>query len=262
MFDPLTEDVCVTLADAPSCEHCHPLRRDTNVLVLARLAELRWISSVNLRLAVLSMMYLGSNIVCVILNVADNDCYPCEEAAVSPEVFHRFEFSATFLFSLVSTFSLVYSPERSFSSPLLLRALLFCNVGATYIAAALVYLNVERFEIAAHNLEYSTELTMALFDLMLLRAMLDGSRSRRLVIGSVVVATGVAVAQLAIYNLRLPWTGERAAHFLEFSFGGGASAGIELRILVRCGLRRLRTSCLGRPPHDHTPQGSLAECLV
>jgi len=56
------------------CEHCQPLRRDTNVLVLQRLTELRGISSINLALAIGSVMYLGITLVCAVLNGYDNDC--------------------------------------------------------------------------------------------------------------------------------------------------------------------------------------------
>ena len=40
--------------DPKDCEHCQPLRRDSNVLVLARVADLRQIAGVNLALAILS----------------------------------------------------------------------------------------------------------------------------------------------------------------------------------------------------------------
>ena len=39
------------------CEHCRPLRRDTNVLVLARLSELRGISAANFVLALFSAQF-------------------------------------------------------------------------------------------------------------------------------------------------------------------------------------------------------------
>ena len=80
--------------DPKDCEHCQPLRRDSNVLVLARVADLRQIAGVNLALAILSTLYLGVNLVCFVLNTYDNDCYPCPEAATSDRTFHRLEFRA------------------------------------------------------------------------------------------------------------------------------------------------------------------------
>ena len=204
--------------EACTSEHCHPLRRDTNVLVLARLDELRAISTINLCLAVASTMYLSSNMCLAILNMYDNECYPCPEAAVRPDFFHRFEFTAAFLFSVVSTLSLVFSPERRFDSPALLRLLLFGNVGTTFLSACLVWTNVERFETLSHEVEYSNELTMALLDLILVQALVqrpDGWTQKAAAVGSVVMAMGVAVLQLTVYNLGH----EQAAHCLEFSFG-------------------------------------------
>eukprot|EP00967_Tisochrysis_lutea_P037808 scaffold45381_cov37-Tisochrysis_lutea.AAC.2 len=201
------------------CEHCQPLRRDTNVLVLQRLFELRGISSINLALALASVLYLGVNVVCAIIVSYHNKCYPCAEAATSNQIFHMLEFGATFMFAIVTTLSLIFSPERQFGSPLLLKTLVFVNVGNTFVAALLVFVNVEKFEMLAHEIEYANELTMAVAEFLLAAAVVgvQARSNERLLIGAVLVAMVIATAQLLLYNL--PWAGERPAHYLEFSFG-------------------------------------------
>lgn len=216
--------------DPTDCEHCQPLRRDSNVLVLARVADLRQIAGVNLALAILSTLYLGVNLVCFVLTTYDNDCFPCPAAATSGKTYHRLEFAATFCFAVVGTLSLVYSPERRFASPLVLKALVFFNINATFVAALFVFINVEKFETLSHEIEYANELTMALVDLLLLSTMLQkdhqaSSASSGLVMGATLIAAAVAVVQLAIYNMTgQPWTGEVPAHYLEFSFETVSSA--------------------------------------
>jgi hypothetical protein len=206
------------------CEHCQPLRRDTNVLVLQRLFELRSISSMNLALALASVMYLGVNLVCAILVGYDNDCYPCPESATSDQLFHQLEFGSTFVFAIVTTLSLIFSPERQFGSPLLLKALVFVNVGNTFVAALLVFVNVHKFETLAHEIEYANELTMAVSEFLLAAAVVGftPTNNERLLIGAVIFAMLIATTQLALYNL--PWAGERPAHYLEFFFSGACAA--------------------------------------
>merc|ERR1712032_130914 len=112
-----------------------------------------------------------------------------------------------------------------YSNPLILKAVVFCNVVATFISALLVSVSLESFEGLAHELEYTNEITMAFVDVVLLAVVakqagfsLRGAGSTLL---TTVVALVVAVAQLSIYNL---WdgpsggSGERVAHFFEFSF--------------------------------------------
>ena len=76
-------EVCSSLEAPADCDFCQPLRRDNNVIVLARIDELRQMSSINLGLAILSTMYLAICIVLFVLNGYDNDCYPCAAAATS-----------------------------------------------------------------------------------------------------------------------------------------------------------------------------------
>ena len=117
--------------------------------------------------AILSTLYLGVNLVCFVLTTYDNDCFPCPAAATSGKTYHRLEFAATFCFAVVGTLSLVYSPERRFASPLVLKALVFFNINATFVAALFVFINVEKFETLSHEIEYANELTATLVDAMI-----------------------------------------------------------------------------------------------
>ena len=117
--------------DPARCMHCRTLRQSTNVLEVQRVAELSTLSGVNLGLSIGCVMYLASAIVCLIFNSYDNDCYPCEEAATSDLAFHLLEFSSAFLFSLITTVALVYSPERKFTNPTTLKVLVLANVCAS-----------------------------------------------------------------------------------------------------------------------------------
>jgi hypothetical protein len=114
------------LPDPANCAHCRALRYDTNVLVLQRLSELSTLSTVNLTLAIGCVMYLGSTIVCLI--------YTIDSHTVSDAVFHRLEFGGTFAFTLITTLALVFSPERRFKSPLVLKILVLIDVCASFVA--------------------------------------------------------------------------------------------------------------------------------
>lgn len=128
------------------CDYCRALRQDTNVLVLQRLSDLSTLAAVNLLLAILCVLFLASSIVCFIFNSYDNDCYPCETAVVRDEAFHRLEFSSTFAFTLVNTLALIYSPERRFRNPLLLKGLVLVNVCASAVTTLLVFYSLDHFE--------------------------------------------------------------------------------------------------------------------
>ena len=69
----------------------------------------------------------------------------------SAQLFHNLEFGSTFAFAVVETLSILYSPKRQFESPLLLKALTFLNMAATFIAASLVFINLEVFEVSSRE---------------------------------------------------------------------------------------------------------------
>mmetsp|Transcript_8114 Transcript_8114/g.21206 ORF Transcript_8114/g.21206 Transcript_8114/m.21206 type:complete len:295 (-) Transcript_8114:140-1024(-) len=210
------------------CDHCQPLRNDTNVLVVQRLSDLSFFSSINLFLAILCVVYLASAIVCLVFNSYDNDCYPCETAAVSEQAFHRLEFGSTFAFSLVTTMALVYSPERRFSNVLLLKFLVLVNVCASSVAMLLVFYSLEHFEHVAHEIEYANGLCMSAMDLLIvstLRTLDDettsDTRARLRFLACAVCC--IPMVMLVVFNIHAPWA-EQRAHYIEFSFDAASAA--------------------------------------
>mmetsp|Transcript_130148 Transcript_130148/g.278115 ORF Transcript_130148/g.278115 Transcript_130148/m.278115 type:complete len:267 (-) Transcript_130148:277-1077(-) len=202
------------------------------LLVLAQVSNLRVLSCVNMLLAMVSVTFMGVNIVCIICNCYDNE--DPETAVVSLETFHRLEFWGTFIFNMVDVFALIYSTKklnRIYWSPLCLKLIICLNVGGSLITALLVEVNLEKFEVPAHELEYSNEITMCFVDIVLFASLVRGlgrekaaAQKASLVgsLGIVLLATFTALIQLVVYNC-MGWEdgepeGEQAAHFLEFGF--------------------------------------------
>lgn len=214
------------------------LNSTSNMLVLVRANELIAMSRVNTCLALLAVLYFATNLVCAILNSYDNDCDPKAKGcspATTPLIFHNLEFWATFFFNMVDLLALSYSP-RTLSSryqhPVFLKLMVLANVGISFLSCLLVAINLDKFEILSHELEYTNELTLTIFDACIVLN-LTQRRSREpsqagsdalVAVASLVLALFVAATQLGIYNLS-GWTadgdskGEKAAHYLEFAFG-------------------------------------------
>lgn len=226
------------------CDHM-PLQSTNNTIVVVRANELTAMSRVNTALAFVSVLYIAVNGVCSILNSYDNDCDPKTDVdcdpATTPPTFHLLEFWATCFFNTVDLLALSYSPKKlsnQYEYPNLLKLLVLFNIGMSFSSSLLVSINLDKFEILSHELEYMNELTIAIFDVTILLALLRGRRhevDRRDDSGctsliTMVIAGCVAIIQLGIYNLS-GWTadgdskGEQLAHYLEFTFGI-VSAGI------------------------------------
>jgi hypothetical protein len=167
----------------------------------------------------------------ILLNIYN--CAGCEHV-VSDIVFHNLEFWSTFVFNLVSMLAIFYSPKRlsnSYSNPAVLKIFVLSSICLTFVSSLLVSINLGKFEIVSHELEYVNELSMSMIDIFILRALLgtrgvDPSEAET-VRGSGVVTlllgTVVAAVQLGIYNFS-GWNdgesnGEQLAHFFEFAFG-------------------------------------------
>jgi hypothetical protein len=228
-------------ADA-GCDHSM-LNSTTNVIAMVRANELIAMSRVNAILAITAVLYISVNLVCCILNSYDNDCYgePHCDAATSAAEFHLLEFWSAFIFNTVDVFAISYSPKNlsnQYSNPTLLKLIVLFNVGISFCSCLLVSINLEKFEVLAHELEYTNELTITTFDALILFNLVRGrthqlsmnTRTMWLASLGVVVVGSIAIIQLFIYNFS-GWTadgdslGERTAHYLEFVFGI-ASAGI------------------------------------
>ena len=197
----------------PGSEHCQPLRRDTNVLVLARLSELRAISNSNLLLSLLSATFLGTQIVCLI-TVAT----PHRDHAETV-LFHRIEFISAFSFALVTVLSVVCAPERQYASQILLKVLVFFSVGSTCVAALLVIVNLHRYETIAHEIEYTNELFLAGAESLVVCAILrvQDRAGGRLLAGRRLIV--LVCGRLAARHLQPP--------------GLGGEAGARARVLVQ-----------------------------
>ena len=224
----------VTRLQSKVCEHCQPLRHETNILVLARLNLLYRLTEVNLRLALASIMYFATSL--VLLAVV---AWP-QQHLVDGDVFHYLDFGCTFLFSLIEVLTLVYSPERRFSSPTLLRFLMFFSVCSTSVAFLFICLNRSAFEVIAHNIDYANDFTIAMVDLLLVSTVirspashpgrdlatqgrLCGPLGKQIAVGATYVPLGMSFLQVSVYNcfglnLRGHLLGERPAHVLEFVF--------------------------------------------
>mmetsp|Transcript_9719 Transcript_9719/g.31944 ORF Transcript_9719/g.31944 Transcript_9719/m.31944 type:complete len:236 (+) Transcript_9719:565-1272(+) len=142
-------------------------------------------------------------------------------------VFHRVEFCSSFVYACVEAAALAYTP-RAISSisrrPMLLRMLLFFDIVATFVPAALVVANLDAFEVAAHEIEWCNELTMSFVNLIVLESLVRRRRgataveSRATVLLAGLVSAAAPLFQLFIYNCTPAPNGERVAHFSECIF--------------------------------------------
>jgi len=218
------------------------LNSSTNVILLYRLHEVKALSAINVLLAVLTLLNLGTCLTLFVLNAMNNNDADCGDpgkddvavarcgSPVSDLVFHTVEFWASFVYACVEAAALVYTP-RAISTisqrPLVLRILLFFDIVATFVPALLVSVNLQKFEVAAHETEFLNELTMALVNLILLQSLVrrrrggrtESARAAKLAGGA---ACAAPLFQLAVYNSPLE-SGEKIAHFCEFCFGMATS---------------------------------------
>ena len=162
--------------DDECCEHLKPLRKETNILVLVRLNDLKFLRDVNIWLAIGATAYFGVNVVCTVLNSFSRGEWPGEaECTLNPsdcpvttdQIFHRTEFGTTWLFSIIEVLAIIYSPDRQFEAELLLKFLVFWNVAASFVPAMLVFINLEMFEVPSHQLEYANGFAMAGVDMLM-----------------------------------------------------------------------------------------------
>lgn len=237
-----THDCLQTDCERARCDHSE-LNTTTNVIVMVRANELIVMSQVNSILAIVAVLYISVNLICTVLNSYDNDCDPSEpdcSPATSPQLFHNLEFWATFFFNAVDVFALSYSPKclsNQYANPTLLKLLVLFNVGFSFLAAMLVSINLEKFEIPAHEMEYLNEITVWVFDAVILLNLMRG-RSHDTDGGAeynwksmcaLAVIGVVCISQFGIYNF-MGWTaagdskGEQLAHYFEFCFGVASAA--------------------------------------
>eukprot|EP00854_Cymbomonas_tetramitiformis_P004366 gene4366-5372_t len=210
---------------------------------MVRAKELETMSIMNSILAIVSVLFAAVNIIGCILNSYDNDCKPTEDnncsPATTPQTFHNLEFWSTFFFNVVVLLAFNYSPKvlsNQYENPTRLKLIVLLSVGMSFMSCMLVSINLEKFEILSHELEYANELSMTMCDLVILLSLLRGRHPQgqspayfsdmkdtwkaflSLFLGGL-----VSCAQLGVYNLS-GWTsdgdskGEQIAHYMEFLF--------------------------------------------
>ena len=217
--------VCVRQDAMQTSDMNVPLRHESNVLVPVRIHHLSTMSTMNLWLALASVVYCAVNIVCI--------TFVAIEDATSEQIFHNLEFTATLLFSFVQLLTVFYSPSRSDSllmdRPWLLKGVVFLNLVLNIIPAILIYVNLELFEVPAHQMEYVNTVISALIDVLLTVHLLTtyfqaGSTSKLWIqLSVIVIPLLVAIAILAVYSgqgfdAEGNAIGESNTHYLEFSF--------------------------------------------
>ena len=169
--------------------------RTSNVIALFRLQQLQHLASTNFFFAVLSLIYLGVNLALIVFNYLSDDCtgrgiksqriksadqHSIFEAQcgspISVFTFHTLEFTATFFFSVLQACALLYSCNGARGAPSTtpgqLRFVMFFSVGVSFIPALLIWINMEAFETAAHEIEYANEVTMSSIDIVLFLAIM------------------------------------------------------------------------------------------
>ena len=145
------------------------------------------------------------NLVCLVMNYMGQEWLGIDNRE---HIFHLIEFWATFTFSCVQVYSLVYSPRSVgaiYRNPFVLKTVIFLNVASTFGSALLVTVSLETFEVLSHEVEYANEITMAFVDVVLLGVVarqagynIEGAWFNLL---AAVFTLVVAVLQLGIYNM-------------------------------------------------------------
>ncbi|KAJ8603076.1 hypothetical protein CTAYLR_006676 [Chrysophaeum taylorii] len=236
------------------------LNASTNVMLLYRLHNLQHMSLANFSLGLLALSYAATCVVLLVLNVGDNndeDCGDPEDvrtprcgSTVSEQTLHRLEFWAGFSFTLVTAFSLMFTPKavsHIYENPVILKLVLLFQIVLALIPALLVTANLEVYERPSHELEYLNELTIAFVDLILFASLVredddeDDEENPKLFAPSnsveledfgargmprggatlfPVIACIIAGVQMAVYNSGRWIDGaEKLAHYFEFTFG-------------------------------------------
>ncbi|KAJ8601523.1 hypothetical protein CTAYLR_010600 [Chrysophaeum taylorii] len=177
----------------------------SSVALSHQLSALQLASVGNFGVAVLSCVYGAHNLIMLLLTFLDHNDDDCGDpfesrlarcgSPVSDEVFHLLDFWPTFAFALLTSFSFAQSS---------MRIMLMLEVSFSFVPAMLVTLDLKKFEVLSHEIEYLDELARAI----LLAALLRKAR---------VISALIPCAQLLSYNCLAD--GERISHYFEFCSG-------------------------------------------
>ncbi len=166
------------------------------VFLADRLQRLNFLSRTNYILSLLCLLVIGNNVVTLVLNVLNVQRAPLgpDDPVPGPDepppsvmdksglekAFHCVEFWTAFSFSLIEVLVIVYSP-RSVSdiyskSPWMFKLIIVAQVVSTFVSAMLVTLDLEIFEVAAHEVEYANEILLSFLN-VILAGRLTGART-------------------------------------------------------------------------------------
>lgn len=184
----------------------------------------------------LILPYIGLVIALLAANNFDQDTV-IEKFYFLP--FHMYEFWGSVYFALVEGYILLVADDNSFlaldqSSQSTLVHMLSINVVSTMVAAALFTLNPSIFEVPAHYIEYTSQLTVTFIDAYFMMLPRNGSkhlRDRRKMgdriptwvqQGYFVLLLLADVAKFLLYANLLPTLtasigNERSSHYVEFT---------------------------------------------
>jgi hypothetical protein len=168
-------------------------------------------SLVNFWLAILCLVYVAVNVVCLLMNSLSHQFRHDNEL-----VFHLMEFWATFFFSIVSLSSFVFSRRPLYQDPTILKILLFTNIVFSAVPAMLVSVDLHTFDLVAHEMEYVVGVLQAIMDMVILSIIY---KKQSFVASLFFIA--MALAQIIDYNFDP--NGEQHSHFLEFIFEIGTA---------------------------------------
>jgi len=166
------------------------------VFLADRLQRLNFLSRTNYILSLLCLLVIGSNVVTLVLNVLNVQRAPLgpDDPVPGPDdpppsvmdqsglekAFHCVEFWTAFSFSLIEVLVIVHSP-RSVSdiyskSPWMFKLIIVAQVVSTFVSAMLVTLDLEIFEVLAHEVEYANEILLSFLNVVL-AGRLTGART-------------------------------------------------------------------------------------
>lgn len=167
------------------------------------------------------ILYIGLNLSLFIANFQEQDFI--EENYY--KIFHFTSFWGLFAFTLVEALVLITTGLVSWKNRLLSGFILF-NVLMTFATALLLTFNISFFEVTAHYMEYSVQVTISAVNLIFLNTYVQSSSSTSVVykFRNVEAVVLWLVLVFSIFQLSLfagyptPKIGsERAAHFAEYT---------------------------------------------
>jgi len=166
-------------------------------------------SLINFILGILCLVYIVVNIVTLCMNT-----FTGELRQRHCHVFHLLEFWATFLFSIVSLSSFIFSRKRLntiHSNATLLKLLLFSNIVFSGLPALFVTIDLDYFDWYAHECEYTVSILQALLDIIVFNLIVKDSYP-------IAPYVFLFMAGIQMFTYNFCENGEQISHYCEFLF--------------------------------------------